>query len=59
MMVETFLFEATRFLSRHVGRAASSDSFKPSHCAFHFCALSRYRVIREDRFIRNWKNNDL
>ena len=26
-------FEASRLLSRHVGRAASGDSPKPSHCA--------------------------
>ena len=41
-------FEASRFLSRHVGRAASGDSPKPSHHAL-FCALSRYGVIWEDR----------
>jgi hypothetical protein len=41
-------FVASRFVSRHVGRAASGDSPKPSHHAL-FCALSRYGVIWEDR----------
>ena len=48
-MMGPSLIVASRFVSRHVGRAASGDGPEPSHHA-HFCALSRYGVIWEDRF---------
>ena len=39
-MMTRSLSVASRLLSRHVGRAASGDSPKPSHCAAYFHARS-------------------
>src|ERR1022692_441063 len=43
------LSEATRLLSRHVGRAVSSGGLSHLIAPQNICALSRYGVIRFDR----------
>jgi hypothetical protein len=49
------LSEATRLVSRHVGRAASSGGLSHLIAPQIFCALSRYGVIRFDRsFYLRW-----